>query len=698
MAKEALALSQQSLLIGSSNSLLIAERLNKISADLIVRLQGDTTSIDALSELFSPNSPARYGGGKALILECFPNDVVMAQSDRSKQDGTSERYALLGHWLAASGIVSRLVLINLWPAALKTKSLASEANQIGQQRDRILHALSPWLDCDTIDIGRDTTAFDDPNHPEHLNSAGLEHYEQCLRSLIAEPACESSNERPADAGDDSRPRTRPSTPLLHLNAATMATSLSPIQPLETFSSILGTDVYLPLSDAIEVHPANGTGKTHLLSLSYLATEGKNYISIRNSHQHYCINTTSGSTDAAKRVVPLPMGTMPIQAGEPLIIELSRLAPEGAQELQANDRALITPGQISPRSTNRPGQPGLFGLTFDTDRSNVRCRRADPRNSPQQHPDQCARSQSKTRPTKKKIGLFSVGMWPGYRVSQHPCFDGLPGVEVTEAASPHEADAILVGVFPDCKDLDKQYQALAAQTDRPLIFYTNEHSSEGILPGIDQLDFNKYYACLSHYSVTHPQHVWSPMAVNWYGWTCDDMVFKNQRQSLASKPLNSRIKQAIFCYSNDSCDHRNRTAEHLIRAGFVHSCGGHLNNCGGKTAPRDDVGYREYCSAFKGYMAFENSSFPGYLTEKILLGLMAGCKTFYWGDATIDHLFSERHCLNLTGLSARESARLIHQELLLDEKDDNLGNPFKPAFRERLMDARNALAKILLSLV
>jgi hypothetical protein len=431
MIEEPLVLSRQSFLIGTSNSLLIAEKLTIISDDLIVGLQGDATSIEVLTELFSPTSPARYGGGKTLILECFPNDVVMARPDHLKQGATSESFALLGHWLATTKLVSRLVLINLWPAALKTKSLASHANQISQQRDRILKALSPRLDCDTIDIGRNSTAFDDPNHPDQLNSAGLDHYAQCLRALIAEPANEESNPLAVDSGDDSWSRTSP--PLLQLNAAAMATSLSPMQPLETFTSSLGADVYLPIYGAIEVHRPAGTGRANLLSISYLATPEDNYISIRNSQQHYWINTASGSAEAAKRVVLLPMGTMPTQAGEPLVIERCQRPPAGTQELQANDRALITPGRISPRSTNRPGQPGLFGLTFDSDSSDMRCRRADLTNNPPLRADQ--RSRSASTPRHQSVRLFHVGMWPGYRPTQHGCFLGLPGVEVAEAASP-----------------------------------------------------------------------------------------------------------------------------------------------------------------------------------------------------------------------------------------------------------------------
>lgn len=58
------------------------------------------------------------------------------------------------------------------------------------------------------------------------------------------------------------------------------------------------------------------------------------------------------------------------------------------------------------------------------------------------------------------------------------------------------------------------------------------------------------------------------------------------------------------------------------------------------------------------MAFEISSFPGYLTEKVLMGIMAGCQTFHWGDSTLNTLFAEQHGLNLTGLSPRNSARVI----------------------------------------
>lgn len=58
-----------------------------------------------------------------------------------------------------------------------------------------------------------------------------------------------------------------------------------------------------------------------------------------------------------------------------------------------------------------------------------------------------------------------------------------------------------------------------------------------------------------------------------------------------------------------------------------ACGGEsLNNVGGPV--QDKLGFLR---GFKFNVAFENASYPGYCTEKLLHAFAAGCVPIYWGD-------------------------------------------------------------------
>ncbi|CAE8601489.1 unnamed protein product, partial [Polarella glacialis] len=59
------------------------------------------------------------------------------------------------------------------------------------------------------------------------------------------------------------------------------------------------------------------------------------------------------------------------------------------------------------------------------------------------------------------------------------------------------------------------------------------------------------------------------------------------------------------------------------------CGGQvMNNVGGPVKDK-----MEFLSRYKFNICFENASFPGYCTEKLLHAFAAGCVPIYWGDPT-----------------------------------------------------------------
>ena len=681
---------QHCLLIGASNSNLLNTRLGNRALPLGLITHPDTTSETALSELFSNSSPNRHNQGHTLFLECFVNDVILARHNLSLSSDHLRTFSLLCYYLSSVSIFKRVVLIDLWPAVLKSDPLVDYAVQFASERKQILAGLGSLVEFEVIELGRHTSSLANHADLSHLNELGLDSLEACLLERLPSPI-------DASHGQSVSPRLRDeqadaTLPMLYLNASKITPLFPPDHALDTFSKTSVADVYLAAPYCVEVRLAEGANRVSLLSISYLETACPSYLSIRNSTRHFFVEMSSEFSNPAKRFVLFPHGSVSIGHRDPLLIETCLQPPPGAEQILGVGRVLRGAAiQLNP--IDREGSiSGLFGLTFDADVSRISAQARPPSNlhlSPSH--------QFNHAPLLREIRLFPMGMWPGYEVSVHGCFQGLPGLKILQADSINEADAILVGVFSEYHDLDRHYQEIINLTSKPLVFYTNEHSSEGVLPGIRQLDFDKYFACLSHYRVSHPSHVWSPMAVNWFGWDCVDLAMRYFRRSLSKNSLRHRQRKALFCYSNDCCDQRNRTAEFLLSADLLHACGNLLNNCNGEIAPYGRDEYLDYCSRFASYMAFENSSFPGYFTEKAMHGIMAGCKTFYWGDATVNDLFSEDWCVNLTGLSAFESASVIADYLANAGDTPALANPFNPYFKDLLLASRDSLCRILLSL-
>ena len=103
--------------------------------------------------------------------------------------------------------------------------------------------------------------------------------------------------------------------------------------------------------------------------------------------------------------------------------------------------------------------------------------------------------------------------------------------------------------------------------------------------------------------------------------------------IENRPLNPREKFCAYIVSNGGWG-----GFHLLREDFfdklntykkVDSGGRHRNNIGGAVADK-----HAWLQNYKFNLCFENSSFPGYLTEKLFDAYNAGCVPIYWGDTSL----------------------------------------------------------------
>jgi alpha(1,3/1,4) fucosyltransferase len=100
----------------------------------------------------------------------------------------------------------------------------------------------------------------------------------------------------------------------------------------------------------------------------------------------------------------------------------------------------------------------------------------------------------------------------------------------------------------------------------------------------------------------------------------------------------------FVVRNPSCPQRNNMFYKLSEYKQVTSGGALFNNIGGELS-RDPVKFHtdkfEFLSKFKFNLCYENSSWPGYATEKIYHAFYCNTIPIYWGSPTVEMDFNIR---------------------------------------------------------
>ncbi|MDB3977480.1 glycosyltransferase family 10, partial [Flavobacteriaceae bacterium] len=112
-----------------------------------------------------------------------------------------------------------------------------------------------------------------------------------------------------------------------------------------------------------------------------------------------------------------------------------------------------------------------------------------------------------------------------------------------------------------------------------------------------------------------------------------VYFTNQnltKRRDAKALLHKKIGFCSFVVSNaKESEERINFFHELSKYKEIASGGKHANNVGGPVSNK-----RDFISKYLFNIAFENSSFPGYTTEKIAEAWLEGCIPIYWGDPEI----------------------------------------------------------------
>lgn len=124
------------------------------------------------------------------------------------------------------------------------------------------------------------------------------------------------------------------------------------------------------------------------------------------------------------------------------------------------------------------------------------------------------------------------------------------------------------------------------------------------------------------------------------YVLDDWVntYKHGIRSMFSErpyiPFQDKPDFCGFVASNGICRERNNAFQ-MLNAYKPTKSGGPLFNNIGYLLPRDQPQSKlEFFKTCRFALCYENSSYPGYCTEKILHGFISGTVPIYWGSATV----------------------------------------------------------------
>lgn len=117
----------------------------------------------------------------------------------------------------------------------------------------------------------------------------------------------------------------------------------------------------------------------------------------------------------------------------------------------------------------------------------------------------------------------------------------------------------------------------------------------------------------------------------------------------TRPMSSRKFCSFVATNGLAHPMRDDFVRKLSRAKRVESWGQHMNNSGPISNSSSGLGWQlekmELESGYKFSLAIENGLYPGYTTEKVLSGAMAGAIPIYWGnpqvgdDINLERIFS-----------------------------------------------------------
>lgn len=162
----------------------------------------------------------------------------------------------------------------------------------------------------------------------------------------------------------------------------------------------------------------------------------------------------------------------------------------------------------------------------------------------------------------------------------------------------------------------------------------------------------------------PRHLRLPLYVLYFDekYTVHDMVRQKSAQEI-DNIFHLKKKFCCFLVSNPRADVRIDFFNKLSEYKQVDSGGRVLNNIGGKPVENKLQWVKEY----KFIIAFENSSYPGYTTEKVLEPKQVDTIPIYWGNPLVGQEMNTRSFVNYHDYNSFD--KLVERIIEIDKNDD-----------------------------
>lgn len=169
------------------------------------------------------------------------------------------------------------------------------------------------------------------------------------------------------------------------------------------------------------------------------------------------------------------------------------------------------------------------------------------------------------------------------------------------------------------------------------------------------DWNKCdYVIDSDFNEYNPRHFRFPL---WASWNTPQLTGPKNEDAFLNKK-----KFCCMVVSNSKAEERIEFFRQLSRYKKVDSGGRFLNNIG---APVEDK--LEFIKDYKFVISFENSSYPGYTTEKLIEPMKVNSIPVYWGNPLVSKDFNTRSFVNIDNVTQFHKA--IEQIIEMDQDDE-----------------------------
>jgi hypothetical protein len=184
----------------------------------------------------------------------------------------------------------------------------------------------------------------------------------------------------------------------------------------------------------------------------------------------------------------------------------------------------------------------------------------------------------------------------------------------------------------------------------------------------------------------PRHFRLPL----YAWWEDAEALVKPQGADVAAASDAKTKFCNFIYGNGDAARRLEFLKKLTAYKTVDCAGTLMNNIGKTVGVFEKV---DFIRNYKFTIAFENASFPGYTTEKIVHAMLAGSIAIYWGNPLIHLDFNPASFVNVHDYDSDEAA--IDRVIALDQSDalyaQCLAEPFYPGnVVNRYVDPDNVL--------